>query len=62
MAQVLRENTLFLGNGFSRSVFHDVPSWGELFEGVTTSVQNYASAARIKIVQVKMREFPISNR
>lgn len=42
MAQVLRENTLFLGNGFSRSVFRNVPSWGELFEGVTTSVQNYA--------------------
>lgn len=42
MAQTSEENTLLLGNGFSRSVFRDVPSWGELFEGVTTSVQNYA--------------------
>lgn len=42
MAQTPRENTLLIGNGFSRSVFREVPSWGELFEGVTTSVQNYA--------------------
>jgi len=26
------ENTLFLGNGFSRSIFKDIPSWGSLFE------------------------------
>lgn len=41
MVQTPRENTLLLGNGFSRSVFYNVPSWGELFDGVTTSVQNY---------------------
>lgn len=42
MAQTLRENTLLIGNGFSRSVFCQVPSWGKLFEGMMTSVQNYA--------------------
>lgn len=42
MEHVLRENTLFLGNGFSRSVFREVPSWGELFDGASTSVKNYA--------------------
>lgn len=35
------ENTLFIGNGFSRSVFRDVPSWGDLFEGVSSDIQDY---------------------
>lgn len=42
MEQISKENTLFLGNGFSRSVFRDVPSWGKLFDGEETSVRNYA--------------------
>lgn len=35
------ENTLFLGNGFSRTVFQDMPSWGDLFDGVNKSTDNY---------------------
>lgn len=41
MDQKLIENTLLIGNGFSRSVFRNMPSWGDLFEGVSSSIQNY---------------------
>lgn len=36
------ENTLFLGNGFSRSIFRNIPSWETLYEGVNSAIQNYA--------------------
>lgn len=36
-----KENTLFIGNGFSRSVFRGMPSWEDLFEGVSSSIQDY---------------------
>ena len=41
------ENTLFLGNGFSRSIFSNIPSWGSLFDTDTdkdkesTNINNY---------------------
>lgn len=41
MDQRFTENTLFIGNGFSRSVFRNMPSWGDLFEGVSNSIQDY---------------------
>lgn len=34
------ENTLFVGNGFSKSLFNDVPSWNGLFEGAHSSIKN----------------------
>lgn len=34
------ENTLFLGNGFSRSIFNNMPSWSDLFEGANNSINN----------------------
>lgn len=34
------ENTLFIGNGFSRSVFDNIPSWSDLFEGISKSITN----------------------
>lgn len=36
------ENTLFLGNGFSRSIFQDMPSWHRIFEqvGVDSIISN----------------------
>jgi len=39
------ENTLFLGNGFSRAIF-EMPEWGELFgmsapNNIRTTIQNY---------------------
>ena len=43
------------------------PSWDKyeaviLLEGLLASMKGELTAARVKIVQVKMREFPISNR
>lgn len=35
------ENTLFLGNGFSRTVFQDIPAWGNLFSKGSTPITNY---------------------
>lgn len=35
------ENTLFLGNGFCRSVFRNTPSWKDLFEATDDSIDNY---------------------
>lgn len=41
MDQKTTENTLFIGNGFSRSVFRDMPSWDDLFEDVSIAIQDY---------------------
>lgn len=41
MDQKTAENTLFIGNGFSRSVFRDMPSWDDLFEDVSIAIQDY---------------------
>ena len=35
------ENTLFLGNGFSRTIFPDIPSWGTLYDGTKNKIKNY---------------------
>ena len=35
------ENTLFLGNGFTRSIFRNMPSWKDLFEAADDSIDNY---------------------
>ena len=34
-------SSLFLGNGFSRSIFRDVSSWKGLFEATDNSINNY---------------------
>ena len=41
MEQKKLENTMFIGNGFSRTIFQNMPSWGELFEGGDSSIENY---------------------
>lgn len=35
-----KENTLFLGNGFSKTIFSDVPSWGNLYKNVKSALDN----------------------
>jgi len=35
------KNTLFLGNGFSRIVFNNIPSWGDLFKEEGSNIRNY---------------------
>ena len=41
MSQESTPNTLFLGNGFSRSVFQDMPAWGNLFTKGSSPITNY---------------------
>lgn len=53
MNQKTTENTLFIGNGFSRSVFRDMPSWGDLFEGVSSSIQNYTILYEAFLLEAK---------
>ncbi len=36
-----QENTLLLGNGFSQTVFKEIPSWDGLFKGTDLSIDNY---------------------
>ena len=36
-----RKNTLFIGNGFSRVIFKDMPSWGKLFDKMESEIKNY---------------------
>lgn len=45
------ENTLFLGNGFSRNVFKGIPSWEELFEGQTGEINNYTILYEVLTVE-----------
>ena len=40
MGQTGKENTLFLGNGFSKSIFSDVPSWGSLYKEVKSTLNS----------------------
>lgn len=40
MKQKPMENTLLLGNGFSRAIFKDVPSWSGLFADANSSIRN----------------------
>lgn len=35
------DNVLLLGNGFSRMLFADMPSWEELFDGANSPIKNY---------------------
>ena len=39
MCQEPLPNTLFVGNGFSRAIFQEVPSWCNLFENTDTSIK-----------------------
>lgn len=57
MSQKPTQNTLFIGNGFSRAVFQKVPSWGGLFRKTDKSIElinNYTflyEAFRLKLDQ-----------
>lgn len=59
MEQKPTENTLLLSNGFSRSIFRDMPSWGDLFEGVDSSIRDYTilyEAYRLNQANKHLRE------
>lgn len=36
-----KSNTLFIGNGFSRAIFKDMPSWENLFDKIESNIKNY---------------------
>lgn len=62
MCQSPIQNTLFVGNGFSRAVFQGVPSWGSLFGNTDKSIEaikNYTylyEAFRLKLGQKGLDE------
>lgn len=62
MCQSPVQNTLFVGNGFSRAVFQGVPSWGSLFWDTDKSIEvikNYTylyEAFRLKLGQKGLGE------
>jgi len=49
------ENTLFIGNGFSRAVFRDRPSWSDLFEGVSSSIKDYTILYEAFLLEKKQK-------
>lgn len=52
------ENTLFLGNGFSKTIFRDIPSWEELFTGVSSSIQNYTILYEVFLLEARRHGRP----
>ncbi|MCH5194270.1 MAG: SIR2 family protein [Oscillospiraceae bacterium] len=47
------ENTLLIGNGFSRVIFKDMPSWGSLFENVESAINNYTVLYEVNLLKDK---------
>lgn len=45
------ENTLVLGNGFSRTIFDKMHSWGNLFEGEDSDIKNYTILYEIYLLK-----------
>jgi len=46
-------NTLVLGNGFSRSVFKEMPSWECLFKGFESAIKNYTILYEVSLLKGK---------
>lgn len=44
-------NTLVLGNGFSRAIFKDMPSWESLFENVKSDINNYTILYEVNLLK-----------
>lgn len=64
MKKKIDENTLFLGNGFSRALFRNMPSWGDLFDGVDSSIRNYTilyEAFRLNTENKILKEEDVKN-
>lgn len=49
-----RERTLILGNGFSRTIFKNVPSWAHLFDNVNSSIKNYTILYEVSLQKNKL--------
>lgn len=55
MGEEYIENTLFLGNGFSRNVFEGIPSWEDLFEGQSGDINDYTILYEIYLLNNKKK-------
>ena len=49
------KNTLVLGNGFSRSIFKEMPSWERLFKEVDSVIKNYTILYEVSLLKGKER-------
>lgn len=56
MGEKYIENTLFLGNGFSRNVFEGIPSWEDLFEGQSGDINDYTILYEIYLLNNKKKK------
>lgn len=54
----VNENTLFVGNGFSRSLFGQMPSWDQLFDGVDRSVGSYTMMYEAYMLEMQKKGYP----
>ena len=45
------KNVLFLGNGFSRTIFKNVPSWESLFAKTSSAIKNYTMLYEVSLLR-----------
>lgn len=48
-----KENTLVLGNGFSRTIFKQIPSWNSLFNKTKSVIRNYTILYEVNLLKGK---------
>lgn len=51
MLKMQTKNTLILGNGFSRAIFENMPSWESLFKEVKSDIHNYTMLYEVSLVK-----------
>ena len=56
------ENTLVLGNGFSRTVFEGIPSWGNLFDEEKSAINNYTILYEVYLLNSDLEEGDIKHK
>lgn len=47
--------TLFLGNGFTQSIFKEKPSWNDLFKNVDSTIKNYTFLYEVSLLKNKSK-------
>lgn len=45
--------TLFLGNGFTQSIFKETPSWNDLFKNVDSTIKNYTFLYEVGLLKTE---------
>lgn len=49
--QKMEQNTLVLGNGFSKVIFNNMPSWESLFKNVKSNIKNYTILYEVNMLK-----------